>query len=274
MSSRTSPAAPRLRTITARSLREQRSSLVGWAGGLIVFCLVMLAVYPTIHGNANFGDLINAYPEPLRKIFQLEDYTTGAGYLRTEVFSFVAPLLLTLFAVLWGSDLVAGEEERRTVDVLLATPVSRRRVVIQKWLALLVGVTALGVLMELALGLLGPAFQLHVSWAALSAAVVGSWLFALAFGTLGLAVGAATGRRGLARGLATTLALASYLVATLSVLVSWLQPARNFSLWQHTMSVDPLGTGFHYWHLSIVALVTLAFLAWALWAYDRRDLAT
>ncbi len=274
----TPPVSPlnesRVRSITARALREQRSGLVGWASGLVLFCLVMLAVYPTIHGNASFSDLINAYPEPLRKIFQLEDYTTGAGYLRTEVFSFVLPLLLTLFAVLWGSDLVAGEEERRTVDLLLATPVSRGRVVRDKWLALLVGVTALAVAMEIVLGVIGPLFELHVGWVGLSAAIVGSWLFALAFGTLGLAVGAATGRRGLARGVTTSLVLASYLVATLATLVSWLRPVRNLSLWQHTMAIDPLGTGFHAERLALVAVVTGLFLLWATWAYDRRDLAT
>ena len=72
----------------------------------------MLSIFPSIHGNVNFSKLLDAYPEVLRKMFQVEDYTTGPGYLRAEVFSFVAPLLLTLFAVLWGSDLVAGEEER------------------------------------------------------------------------------------------------------------------------------------------------------------------
>ena len=82
----------------------------------------MLSIFPSIHGNVNFSKLLDAYPEVLRKMFQVEDYTTGPGYLRAEVFSFVAPLLLTLFAVLWGSDLVAGEEERHQSTSCSPTP--------------------------------------------------------------------------------------------------------------------------------------------------------
>ncbi len=264
----------RLRTIFARALREERGALIGWTIGIVAFCLIMLAMYPTVRGNAGFSKLLDAYPEALRKLFQLQDYTTGAGYLRTEVFSFVAPLLLTLFAVLWGSDLTAGEEERRTIDLLLANPISRRRFVSEKWLALVVGTIVIAAALEGALGALGPLFKLHVAWSALTAAVLGSWLFAVAFGTFALALGATTGRRGIARGVTTTIALASYLLATFSQLVSWLRPVRNLSLWQHTLGVDPLGTGFHWWRLGLVVAVTLVFGAFALWSFDRRDLAT
>jgi ABC-2 type transport system permease protein len=270
----TDPGPTHLRTIFARALREERGALIGWTTGIVAFCLVMLAMYPTVRGNAGFSKLLDAYPEALRRLFQLQNYTTGPGYLRSEVFSFVAPLLLTLFAVLWGSDLSAGEEERRTIDLLLANPVSRRRFVTQKWLALVAGTLVIAVALEIALGAFGPLFKLHVAWSALSAAVLGSWLFAIAFGTLALALGAATGRRGLARGITTTLALASYLLSTFSLLVSWLRPVRNLSLWQHTLGVDPLGTGYHVWHLGIVVAVTLLFGAFALWSFERRDLAT
>ncbi len=263
-----------LRSISARALREERGALIGWTIGVVAFCLVMLSIFPSIHGNANFAQLLNAYPEALRKMFQVENYTTGPGYLRAEVFSFVAPLLLTLFAVLWGSDLSAGEEERRTIDLLLANPVSRRRFVLEKWLALIVGTVILAAALEIALGVIGPLFKLHVGWSRLTAEVLASWLFAVAFGTLGLSLGAATGRRGLARGVTTTLALASYLLSTLSTLVSWLRPVRNLSLWQHTLGVDPLGSGFHLDRIALVIVVTLVVGAAGLWAFDRRDLAT
>lgn len=263
-----------LRSIAARALREERGALIGWTIGVVAFCLVMLSIFPSIHGNANFAQLLNSYPESLRKMFQLENYTTGPGYLRAEVFSFVAPLLLTLFAVLWGSDLTAGEEERRTIDLLLANPISRRRFVLEKWLALILGTLILAAALAIALGVIGPLFKLHVGWSRLTAEVLASWLFAVAFGTVSLSLGAATGRRGLARGVTTTLALASYLLSTLSTLVSWLRPVRNLSLWQHTLGVDPLGSGFHLDRIALVVVITLAVGAAGLWAFDRRDLAT
>ncbi len=255
-------------------MREERRSLIGWVAGLLGFCVIMLSMYPTIRGNSGFAKLLDAYPEPLKKLFNLADYTTGAGYLRTEVFSFMAPLLIAIFAIIWGSDLIAGEEERRTIDLLLANPVTRRRMVIEKWLALLTGTVLLSASLELTLGLLGPAFKLHVGWGPLTAVVLGSGLFALAFGTLALAVGAATGSRAVARGVATMLAVATYLLSTLAQIVTWLRPVQPASLWYHALGTDPLSSGFHAGHLSILVLTTIVIVALAALGFERRDLAT
>jgi ABC-2 type transport system permease protein len=263
-----------LHSIFNRSIREERRSIVAWLVGLVAFCLVMLAMYPTVHGNAGFAKLIDAYPEPLKKLFNLSDYTTGAGYLRAEIFSFMAPLLIAIFAILLGSDLIAGEEERRTIDLLLANPVSRRRVVMQKWLSLACGTAVLSFVLELMLGLAGPLFKLHIGWVPLSAEVLGTGLFALAFGTLALAVGAATGSRGAARGISTAVAVAMYLMSTLAQIVTWLKPAQPMSLWYHALGGDPLTEGFRFAHLSVVVLTTVALVGVALFAFDRRDLAT
>jgi len=255
-------------------MREEAGPLLGWLAGMVIFCLIMLAIFPTISGNKGFAKLIDAYPEALQKLFSLSDYTTGAGYLRTEVFSFMAPLLITIFAIIWGSDLVAGEEERGTMDSLLANPVSRRRVILDKWLALATGTVILSAAVEMTLGLLGPVFRLHVGWMPLTAVVLGSGLVALVFGSLAFAIGAATGSRAVARGAAAGVAVASYLLSSLPELVSWLRPVRPGSLWYHALGTDPLSSGLHAGHLTLVVLATVALVGGSMWAFDRRDILT
>ncbi len=261
------------RGVFARSLREERRGLVGWSVGIATYCVVVLSVYPTIHNNP-FAKIFQAFPEVLRRLFNLPDFITGPGYLGTEVFSVIAPMLLALFAILWASDLAAGEEDRGTVDLLLANPVSRGRVVLEKWAALAVGTLWLGAVLEATLGLLGPVFSLSVGWAGLSAAVVGSTAFALAFATLALAVGASSGSRGLARGVATALAVASYLLSALAPLASAFGRVAWLSLWDQALGHQPLTTGLRLGNLSVVAVVTVVLLSVSLWGYDRRDLAT
>jgi len=262
-----------LRSIYERALREEQRALIGWATGLAVFSVVMLAIFPTISGNESFSKLLEAYPESLRKLFDVTDYTTGPGYLRSEVFSFMAPLLVAIFAIIWGSDLVAGEEDRGTIDALLSNPVSRRRFVVEKWAALVSGVLLLSAMLELTLGLLGPAFKLHIGWAPLSAAVLGLALVAISCGSIAFAIGAATGSRALARGIGAALAVASYLLSSLPSLVSWLRPVRPVSLWYHALGTDPLVTGFHMGHLGVDLLITLLAVLVAVVAFERRDLA-
>ena len=63
-------------------------------------------------------------PETLRNLFG-GDFTTPAGYLRSETFSALGPILFLVFAIGAGARAIAGEEEGRTLDLLLSTPIRR-----------------------------------------------------------------------------------------------------------------------------------------------------
>lgn len=144
------------RSLFRRALAEQRTALLAWFGGLGLYCAAMLAVFPTIHGNSSFAKLLQSYPKAFRSMFALADFTTGPGYLRGEIFSLMGPILVVLLAVLWGSDVTAGEEERHTIDLLCASPISRRRVVAEKWAAMTAGVIAVTSVFAIVLGLGAP----------------------------------------------------------------------------------------------------------------------
>ena len=61
----------------------------------------------------------------------------GAGVF--ELFSLMAPLLLIVFSIGAGASAIAGEEDRHTLELLLANPVSRCRIVLEKLAALVAG---------------------------------------------------------------------------------------------------------------------------------------
>lgn len=261
-----------LRSVAERSVREQARSLASWTLGLLVLALALTAVFPTIRGNPALAHLHESYPKALQALFDVSDLSSPVGYVRAEVFSFTAPMLVVVLGVLWGSDLVAGEEDRGTIDLLLANPISRRRVLAEKWVALLVGVAVASAGLGAGLGAGLVAFAMHIPATRVVAAVVATALLGLLFGTVALAIGAATGRRGLARGVAALLAVAAYLASTLAGLVGWLGPARAASPWYHTLGTDPLASGVDPWHFLLVAGMTLAVVAAGLVAFDRRDL--
>ncbi len=77
--------------------------------------------------------------------------STPVGYIRIELLSFMGPILVLLYAVGVGSSSIAGEEDRRTLDLLLTTPVTRSRVVVDKALAMVLGTLGLAVVLGVAL---------------------------------------------------------------------------------------------------------------------------
>lgn len=262
-----------LHSVFERAFHEHRRSVFVWSSGVLVLVLIMAGMYPTVRDSPQLATLHETYPKALRSLFGITDLTTGVGFMRAEVFSLTAPLLLILFAVLWGSDLIAGEEDRRTIDILLANPISRRRVVAEKWGALLAGVTVIGAALGAGLAIANPTVDLDVKAAGAAAAAVSVALLAVMFGTLALALGAATGRRGVARGASAVVAIAAYLVSSLADLVGWLKAFRPLSPWYHALGVDPLANGFSGPHLLVPAALTVLLLVGGVYAFERRDLA-
>jgi len=122
--------------------------------GLIGFVALIVSVYPTVHSNPSLNKLAQDYPQALKAFIAFGgqvDYTTPAGYLGIELFSLMVPLLLMIAAIGTGAGAIAGEEERGTLELLLANPVSRARVVLEKSAALALEIAALGLVLWLAL---------------------------------------------------------------------------------------------------------------------------
>jgi ABC-2 type transport system permease protein len=263
-----------LHSVFERTLHEERRALVAWSVGMVALLAWMLAMYPTVRDSSAMGSLTEEFPDAMKELFGLVDYTTGPGYLRAEVFSFTVPVLLVVVALLWGSDAVAGEEERGTLDLLLANPLPRRRLVAHKLAGVAAAIGIVGVVVFVVLAAGSPVAGLEVAVGRLAGTVAACVLLAVLYAAVALALGAATGRRGLARGVTAALAVAAYLVSQLAGLVSWLRPWRWASPWHHALGVDPLGKGVEPWRLALLAALTALVAAAGAEAFERRDLST
>jgi ABC-2 type transport system permease protein len=265
-----------LGNVLAKTLRDQRRALVWWFVGIVGMAAMYASVYPSVIANAGTMDrFIQSMPEWMRTSFLSAsgDYTSPPGYLHTELFSFFAPLLLLVYAVGAGARAIAGEEERQTLDILLATPVSRRRVLIDKSTAMLIGTSGIALVLWASIAALGPPFELKANLAKLGAAVVSCLLLAVAFGSIALAVGCATGRRGLAIGIASGIAGISYLLDILIPTVKSLKWLQMLSPFHYYAANEPITNGLDPLHVLVLLALSAASFALALASFERRDLA-
>lgn len=265
-----------LRNVFLKTLADTRRALLWWSMGLIGMTALMIAVYPTVRDNPDLNRLVEDYPEALKAFIAFGgdlDYTSGAGYLGSELFSFMVPLLLLVAAVGAGARAIAGEEERGTLDLLLANPVSRRRLVAEKVGALAGEIALLSVVLWLSLVVGVEIVGMDVTVAHLGAATTSAALLALAFGAIALMVGAATGHRGMAIGVAAAGAVAAYLVSSLAPLVDFLESARTISPYYHYVASDPLRRGLALDHAGVLLVLALLGAVLAAVAFERRDLA-
>src|ERR1700675_2617743 len=120
--------------VARKTLRDQRRALTGWAIGMAALVLMYTAFYPSVKSNAaKLNQYIQTLPEALRNIIgRAGNFSSPAGYVQSELFSIMGPLLLLILAIGAGARALAGEEEAGTLDLLLVTPLARRRVVGEK----------------------------------------------------------------------------------------------------------------------------------------------
>lgn len=265
-----------LRNVFLKSLRDVGRAFFWWSLGLVGLVALMVSVYPSVRDNEALNKLVNDYPAALKGFVAFGgeiDYVSAAGYLGSELFSLMVPLLLLVAAIGAGARAIAGEEERGTLDLLLAQPMSRRRVALEKLAALMAEIVGLGIVLFAALEVGSRAVALDISAAHLAAATTAAVLLAISFGAVAFLLGAATGHRGRASGIAAALAVASYVLNGLAPLVGALEPLQRVSLFYHYAASDPLREGLATSHVSVLLGVAILAAALALLAFDRRDLA-
>jgi len=262
--------------IAAKTLRDQRRALLGWTIGIVALVLLYSSFYPSVRSNAETLDTyIRSLPEALRNIIgRGGDISSPAGYIRSEIFSTMGPLLLLILAIGAGARATAGEEEAGTLDLLLANPVRRRTVVIQKFSAMVASTAGVGLALWLSIVVIGPAFGLHIGVVDVAAAVVSTIALAVSFGSIALAVGCWRGRRSVAIAVATSLAVAAYLLNVLAPSVRGMRRLQVLSPFYHSFGYDPLRNGFNAFHLSVLVAITAAALVIALVTFERRDLTS
>jgi ABC-2 type transport system permease protein len=263
-----------LRSVAAKTVFDSRKSMIGWMIGAAVAAGLVVGLYPIIRDTPAITDLLESYPEALLEaigIDNIETYTSPPGFLETQLFSSYVPLIFLIFAIGRGVAAIAGEERDRTLDVLLANPVTRDRVVLEKAGAIAALVAVLGAVVFLVV-LTGSLF--YDGWpsvANVGSGVVSAVLFGLAFGLLGLAAGAVTGRRGAALGITSGIAVAAFIIDGLAPLVDGLRWAERLSPFYYYLDHNPLQRGFHLGNAAVLAGLCALFLGIAIWGFRRRD---
>lgn len=262
-----------LRNAFLKTLRDRRRGLLGWSLGLTAMVIFSLALYPSVRASAaDLAKLTEKLPREVLALIGGEiDFATGAGFLHSRLFAFMAPLLLMVFSIGFGARTIAGEERDGTLELVLATPVPRRTIVAQKLTAMLAAAAILGVVLWAALAIGSRVWELGVPAARLGATVLAAVLLALVFGTLALAVGCAVGSRRAASAVAAVGAVATYLLNAYASLVQSLRPWRYLSPWHYYDSEEALRSGADPGMLLVLVGIILLFSTAAILSFDRRD---
>jgi ABC-2 type transport system permease protein len=263
-----------LRNVLLKTLWDQRLSLTWWTIALIMLTLLTVLLYPSFKDQPALNDILGEEDSIVRAFAgDVEDFTSPEGYLNSQMFFLMVPLLLLVFAIARGSGEIAGEEERGTLDLLLSNPVTRTVVLIEKFVAMAVAISLLALVLwgSMAAGAL--AVGMDISFVRLAEATISATLLGMAFGSLALAIGSATGKRGLSIAVAGAIGVLAYFLNSLRPVIDGIEPFSRLSPFYYYIGGDPLSNGLNPVHAGVLILLVAASLAIALVTFERRDLA-
>jgi ABC-2 type transport system permease protein len=262
--------ATRVSRIWIKTASEHQGVLIVTAGLMFLMCVMIGPMYPLID-DALVG-FTDSFPEALLALFGGGDIATPEGWFQVEIFGMMAPIAVMVVTVLIGARALAGEEEKRTMGLLLANPIPRSTVVLEKVITMVVYAFAVGLAIFAGVALGSVLGGLGLSVSNIAATCLLMTLVGLAFGALALLVGAASGRVKVAVFTSVGAGIALHVLNALLPLNDSLIGYAKWSPFYYYLSSDPLNNGMHWGHGAVLAGLALLLTAMAVVLFERRDL--
>jgi ABC-2 type transport system permease protein len=252
--------------------RRRLKPAVALAVGLSAFAVLFVSLFPDLAAEIDLDAYVESMPPAMRAAFGVRALGTIEGYLATELYSFGWVLLLGLYIAYATAETIAGDAETGRLDILLSLPVTRARLLLERFAALAVPIAVVNLLTPLAV-------LASVAWIGESVALVdllvvhaASVPYLLATASAGLLASVAFDRASSAQRVAAGVVFGLYLLESVVVDTefAWLGALSPTRYYDPTAILvdsqyDPLG--------SLLLLgATAVMLAVSVAVFRRRDI--
>ena len=211
-------------------------------------------------------------PDALMAMVGGADLATPEGWYQAETFSMMGPIAVILVAGVIGARALAGEEEKRTMGLLLANPIKRSTVVFEKTIAMVFASLIVGVLTFAGVALGSVLGGLGMSMGNIAATCALMTLLGLVLGATALVLSAATGRVKVATYGMVGLSLVLFLLNSMLPLSDSLAGYAKATPFYYFLGSDPLVNGMNWAHAGVLTAITVGLVVIAAMLFDRRDI--
>ena len=265
-----------MKELIKRSLRNRRISTIAYSLSGIAMLELYVALYPSLSTQIQaYDEIAKAFPEALMKAFGIEEliFTTFEGYISTEHFSFIWPLLVIFLAIGYASSSIAGEIENRTIGLSLSQPISRDQYYWGKYFA---GIVILAIFMVASLLVIFPLTAIHnvtINGGHIMAAMVIGSLFGLAVFSFGMAISSLMSERShvsMATGGILVLMYVANIVAGLKPSLENLKYASIFNYFEISKAITKGQIKLSSVMVFLVIAVVCGLAGWII--FRRRDI--
>ncbi len=261
-------------TIASYSLKRSFSIILGWGIPLMLLGIITIPFYDLVAENEKQLRPVLDTLKPLLKSFvggdEAAQVFTPEGFIALRYFAFL-PVVMGIFGSVYGSGLLAADEERGILDFLMAHPISRSQIFWGRLLSFL-----LSLIMIIGFGWFGlwlgvlKAESMNFSpvklWLPYLSVFAVTWLFAC----LSFALSMVMPSRSAAAMFSGIIVLAGYIITNLSKAIKGLESWALFSPITYFQSNAMMGLKLN--PLTVLFVSSVIFVAFAWKAFVNRDI--
>ncbi len=256
------------------TLWQRRWSIVWWSLGVAAFIVISLGFYASFRDQAaQLNQVLDKLPHTARALFtDANNFLSPDGFLSARLYYLMLPLLLGILAIGLGSSLIASEENSGTIELLLARPLSRSKLLLAKALAGILNLAAIALVALITTIIVCHLVKLNEPIARLALATLATAVLGLLFGAVAFSVTTLGRARAAAVGLSVLVALSGYIIASLESTVAWLRWPAKALPYHYYRPTEILQGHFSWYNIGglLGAALVLGIISWS--AFRKRDL--
>lgn len=258
------------KSIYSLAIKSRRVSTFAYTIGLFIFGLMYAALFNDFASKIN--QFTDAYPSSFNAVFgDLASASTAAGWLNLEMFSLFLPIFVIIFGISFGASAIGKEEDSGTLELLLASPIKRSRILVEKVLAIfsVIFIVVAGTWVSIWLGTL--LFNFDISLIDVLLGCISAGLLGLTYGMFSLAVQGVSGRRALALGLGSSAFALTYFAYVIAQLSDKLQFLKHISPYYYFDSAAVLTGNGKLINFVVLVGLSASFYIVAYIGFTNRD---
>lgn len=264
----------RLLAIVRSELRRRDMYLLWWSVGIIALTAFTVLAYGSIKDQADqlnkaFGHLSSS----ISGFVGTGDMFSPIGYLNSQLYYITLPILFIILCVTLSGSLTSKEERHHTLELLLARPISRTRLLLAKIVAADVIVAILGAVTAISVIVCSLLVHLGISAVHIALATLWMTLFSGAFGAIAFMLYTASSlTRRAAAAVAILLSLGGYILTSIGSMVHGLNWVAKLMPY-HYYDPGAILAGHVSSGLAVyVATMYVVSLAVSILGFRRRDI--
>jgi ABC-2 type transport system permease protein len=256
-------------------LRRHRSATIWWSVGVAALISLTILAYGSVHNQADqlnkaFGSLSSS----IGSFVGTTDMFSPTGYLNSQLYFVTLPILFIILSITLANGFLGKEETSRTLELLLARPISRSRLLAAKLIARALVMLIVGTVAAIITIICARAASIHLAAGNLLLANFGCVAFSGSFGMVAFALLATSLRtRRLAIVGAITFVLASYMLTSLAGLVKGLGGVAKLFPYHYYQPETLLGGHINSGFLIYTLALYVLGIGLAVVGFRRRDIA-